>query len=152
MITDQRTTFAEDVAITLGAGTNLIGDVIDGGSARDLGAGKPVYLNILVTEAFAGGTAMSFVLASDSAAAIATDGSENRHNVTDVFTDAQLTLGFRHTVALSSGDSAQGEDVVGYQRYLGLLGIGTGTHTAGKVTAFLSLDPIGWSAYPDGNN
>ena len=102
MITDQRTTFAEDVAITLGAGTNLIGDVIDAGSARDLGAGKAIYLNILVTEAFAGGTDMSFVLASDGAAAISTNGSENRHNVTDVFTDAQLTLGFRPPVETSN--------------------------------------------------
>ena len=95
---------------------------------------------------------MQFVLASDSGAAIATDGSETRHNVTDVFTVAQLTAGFSMSVALSAGDTARGEDTVGYERYLGILGIGVGTHTAGAINAFLSPDPVGYAMYPDGNN
>ena len=153
MITDERATFANDVAVTAGAGTNQIGDTIDLQVPRDVGQGRPLYLCLQVSEAFAGGTDFQFYLGSDNSNAIATDGSENRHNVTDIFTAAQLTLGWRMSVALQAGDSAQGEDVSGYQRYLGLMGIGTGTWTAGRVTAFLTLDPPpGWTAYPDAQN
>lgn len=150
---DERAEFADAVAVsTGGSGTNLIGDVMDLGVARDIGAGKPIYLVIQVSTAFAGGTSMQFVLASDSAAAIATDGSETRHNVTDVFTVAQLTAGLSFSFALMAGDTARGEDTVGYERYLGILGIGVGTHTAGAIRAFLSPDPVGYVMYPDGNN
>ena len=150
---DERSEFCDAVAVpTSGAATTLLGDVMDLGSARDIGAGKPIYLVIQVSTAFAGGTAMQFVLASDSQAAISVDGSETRHNVTDVFTVAQLTAGFSMSVALSAGDTAQGEDTAGYERYLGILGIGTGTQTAGAINAFLSPDPVGYVTYPDGNN
>jgi hypothetical protein len=37
-----------------------------------------------------------------------------------------------------------------YERYVGLqLVVTTTTTTEGTVTAFLSLDPTGWKAYPD---
>ena len=105
-----------------------------------------------VDVAFAGGTSMQFVLASDSAAAIATDGTETRHGASDVFTVAQLTQGFKFGFALPFGDTAQGEDAAGYERYLGILGIGLGTMTAGTISAYLTRDKAGWIAYPDGNN
>ena len=149
---DKRSEFADAIAVTLGAGTNLIGDVMDLGQNRDIGQGHPLYLVLQVTTAFAGGTSMQFVLASDSGAAIATGGAETRHLATDVLTDAQLTLGFTAVFPLPMGDTAQGEDTPGYERYLGILGIGTGTHTAGAVNAFLTPDPYGWTSYPDGNN
>ena len=149
---DERAEFADAVAVTTGAGTNLIGDVMDLTSNRDIGQGHPMYLVIQVTTAFAGGTAMQFVLASDSTATIATDGTETRHYSSDVLTVAQLTAGFTATIALPMGDTAQGEDTAGYERYLGVLGIGTGTMTAGSVNLFLTPDPYGWTSYPDGNN
>jgi len=150
---DERSEFADKVEITLAAGTNLIGDVMDlGNAARDIGQGQPLYLCIGVTTAFAGGTAMQFILASDSQEAISGDGSETRHYSSDVLTDAQLTAGKRWAIALPMGDTAQGEDTAGYERYLGILGVGTGTHTAGKVVAFLTPNPAGWLAYPDGAN
>lgn len=149
---DERAEFADAEGITFGAGTNLIGDVMDLGDSRDVGAGNPIYLVIQVTTAFAGGTSMQFVLASDAQAAIATSGAETRHYASDVFTDAQLTAGLTFSVSLPMGDTARGEDTIGYERYLGVLGIGVGTHTAGAINAFLSPDPVGWVAYPDGNN
>ena len=150
MILDERSEFAAAVAVTLGAGTNLIGDVMDLGSVRDIGQGKPTYLVIQVTTAFAGGTAFAFILASDAQAALATNGNETRHYRSDVFLDADLIVGFKMTIPLPMGDVAA--SVTPYERYLGVLGVGTGTHTAGAIDAFLSLDPSGWRSYPDGNN
>lgn len=147
---DERAEFADATAITLGAGTNLIGDVMDLGTARDIGQGHPTYLVIQVSTAFAGGTAMQFVLASDAQAAITTDGTESRHYLSDVFVDADLVVGFEIVVPLPMGDVAN--SVTPYERYLGVLGVGTGTHTAGAVNAFLTPDPKGWRSYPDAQN
>lgn len=150
---DERTRFANAVGITLAAGTNLIGDVIDSGDARDLGAGHGgPYLVIQVTEAFAGGTSCQFILASDAQAALAADGNETRHFASDVFTDAELTVGFQIQVKLPQGDTRQGEDAISYERFLGIETITLGTHTAGAITAFLTPDPVGHVTYPDGNN
>ncbi len=151
MILDSRLEPADAVQITFGAGTNLIGDVIDLGSpARDIGQGQPLYMNIQVSTAFAGGTAMQFILASDSTAVIATSGVETRHFLSDVFLDATLIQGFAFSFALPMGDVAA--SVVPYERYLGVLGVGTGTHTAGAIDAFLTIDPHGWRSYPDAVN
>lgn len=150
MIIDSTAEFADAVAVTAGAGTNLIGNVMDLGGARDIGQGKTVYLVIQVSTAFAGGTAMQFVLASDAQAAISTDGSESRHALSDVFADADLVAGFQIVVPLPMGDVAN--SVTPYERFLGILGVGTGTHTAGAIKAFLTLDPHGWRSYPDGQN
>lgn len=150
-ILDKNNEFADAVAVTLGAGTNLIGDVIDAQSVRDLGQGQPIYCTVQVSTAFAGGTAMQFVLASDAAAAISTDGTESRHFLSDVFVDADLVAGFQFTFALPMGDVAA--SVTPYERYVGILGVGTGTHTAGAINAFLTLDPMGNTrSYPDASN
>jgi hypothetical protein len=149
---DERAEFADAVAVTGGAGTNLIGDVMDLSALRDMGAGEPTYLVVQVTTAFVGGTAFQFVLASDSVAGIATTGAETRHIATDVFLTAQLTAGFSLAIALPMGDTQQGEDTAGYERYLGILGIGTGTHSAGSINAFLTNTPAAWVSYPDATN
>ena len=153
MILDERTKFATAVSVAAAAGTNLIGDVVDSGDARDLGGGHGgPYVVIQVTEAFAGGTSCQFVLASDAQAALAADGSETRHWASDVFTDAQLTVGLTIQFKMPGGDTAQGEDAIGYERYLGIETITVGTHTAGAITAFMTPDPYGSVTYPDGNN
>ncbi len=150
---DERTRFANAVDVAAAAGTNLIGDVVDTGDPRDLGVEGP-YLTIQVTTAFAGGTSCQFVLASDAQAALTADGNETRHFASDVFTDAQLTAGFSLSIKLPSGDTAQGEDTIGYERYLGIETITLGTHTAGAISAFLTPDAYGTGVvlYPDGNN
>ena len=147
---DERTEFADAVAVTGAAGTNLIGDVIDlGTAARDIGQGEPIYLVVSVDTAFAGGTAFQFVLASDSTVAISTNGSETRHYLSDVLVDATLIKGFSFIVPLPMGGV---EGTGTYERYLGVLGVGTGTHTAGAVSLFLTPDPHGLNSFPDAFN
>jgi len=86
MIMDERTEFADAVSVAAAAGTALIGDVIDTEVLRDIGNGQPIYLVIqTTTEIITGGTAgtLLFQLASDSVAAIATDGTATVHFQTD---------------------------------------------------------------------
>ena len=151
MIMDERSEFADALQVTLAAGTNLIGDVMDLGTVnRDIGQGKPLYLMIQVAVAFAGGTDFGFILASDSTSAISTDATETRHLRTDIYVVADLIQGFAQSYPLPMGDVAA--SVTPYERYLGVLGVGTGTQTAGSVDLFLSLDPHGWRGYPDAQN
>ena len=152
MILDERFQFASGVAVsTGGAATTLLGDVVDLGTGnRDIGQGHPTYLALQVSTAIAGGTALQFILASDSQAAISTDGSESRHHLSDVYLVADLIAGFRQGYALPFGDVAN--SVTPYERYLGVLVVGTGTQTAGALNAFLTTDPFGWRSYPDADN
>lgn len=150
---DERAEFCDATAISPAQdSTALLGDVMDLSVNRDIGQGHPMYLVIQVTTAFAGGTSYQFVLASDSAAAIAVDGTETRHFATDVYTQAQMTAGFTATWALPMGDTARGEDTAGYERFLGILLVDVGSSTAGAINAFLTPDPYGWTSYPDANN
>ncbi len=149
---DSTLEFADAVALAAAAGSNLVGNVVDLSLARDIGQGHPMYLVIGVPVAMAGGTSFQFILASDSIAAIATDGGETRHYTSDVFLDAQLTQGFRMVIPLPMGDTAQGEDQAGYERFLGIIAVGVGTHSGGSIDAFLTSDPSGWTSYPDAQN
>jgi hypothetical protein len=156
MILDERNEFADAVSVAGTAGTALIGDVIDLGSvSRDIGNGQQLYLVIQTdTEIITGGSAgtIKFQLASDAAAAIATDGSASVHFdtgtlVTDdaAANDDRLNAGgIIAAVALPMGT---------YERYLGVLAtIATTTVTAGKINAFLTTDVSKWAAYPDATN
>jgi hypothetical protein len=158
MILDKRNEFADAVSVAAAAGTALIGDVIDTGSiARDLGQGQPIYLVITTdTEIITAGAAgtIKFQLASDAQAAIATDGTATVHIDTGTFVtddaaanDVQLNAG---GVIACIPLPVQGKV---YERYLGILAItATTTTTAGKINAFLTDDPTGWRAYPEGAN
>ena len=149
---DERSEFADAVTVTFGAGTNLIGDVMDLETVRDIGAAKPTkYLVLQVSTAFAGGASFQFVLASDAQAAISTDGTETRHYLSDVFAVADLIQGFQMAIPLPTGDVAN--SVNPYERFLGVLGVGVGTQTAGAINAFLTLDPPDSKrSYPDAQN
>jgi len=158
MILDERNEFADAASVAAAAGTALIGDVIDLGSAhRDIGNGQPVYFVITTdTEIITGGAAgtVKFQLVSDAAAAIATDGSATVHIDTGTFVtddaaanDSQLNAG---GVICCIALPIEGHV---YERYLGVLCVtATTTTTAGKINAFLTLDPTGWQAYPEGAN
>lgn len=158
MIMDERTEFADATSVAAAAGTALIGDVIDLGAAhRGIGNGREVFLVITVdTEIITGGSAgtIKFQLASDAQAAIATDGSASVHIDTGTFitddsaaNDAQLNAG---GVICCIALPLEGRV---YERYLGILcEIGTTTVTAGKINAFLTLDPYKWTAYAEGAN
>ena len=155
MIIDERTEFADATSVAGTAGTDLIGDVIDLEVVRDIGQGHPAYLVMTVdTSIITGGVAgtISFALASDAQAAIATDGSATVHFQTKAFVtddDAANELDAGDTIAVVSLPI---EGVV-YERYLGILAtIATTTVTAGAISAFLTFDPTGWKAYPDAVN
>lgn len=152
MIMDEFAEFADAEAVsTGGTATNLLGDVMDLEQVRDIGQGQPVYLNIQVPTAIVGGTSIQFVLASDAQAAISTDGTESRHYLSDVFVVADLIAGFTMSIPLPMGDVAN--SVTPYERYLGILVVSVGTHSAGNINAFLTFDPMGnRRAYPDANN
>src|SRR3546814_10781320 len=91
MIMDERNEFANATSVAALAGTALIGDVIDlqglgpasagVGNPGDIGNGQPLYLVVTVDTGIvaAGAGTISFTLASDAQAAIATDGNATEH-------------------------------------------------------------------------
>lgn len=157
MIMDERTEFADAVSVAAAAGTALIGDVIDSSVVRDLGNGQPVYLVITVdTEIITGGVAgtLQFQLVSDAQAAIATDGTATVHFASRLFVTDDAAA---NDSVLNAGGVpvcvALPLEGIAYERYVGILAVtATTTTTAGKINAFLTLDPTGWQAYPEGAN
>lgn len=148
MIFDDRTEFADATALsTSGTGRQLVGDVVDMGVTRDVGDGQPLYLVIQVDTAVtsAGAATVDFELASDAQAAIAVDGSATVHIATGDIGKASLTAGYTKIVALPIGAL--------YERYLGIIAnVGTAAVSAGKINAFLTMNPSKWRAYADATN
>ena len=151
MILDERAEFADATAIgTPNNSTVLVGDVMDTEVVRDIGVGNPpLYLVIQVTTAFTSGGAatFSFLLASDSTAAIAVDGSQTVHWESAVIGKASLVAGYTLIVALPQGSPA-------YERYLGVQvkENAAAAATAGAINAFLTMNPENWTAHADAAN
>lgn len=145
MILDKRNEFCDATALnTGGAGTYLVGDQIDLGTARDVGNGEPMYLVITVdTLPTSGGSATAqFALASDASASIATDGSATVHLQTKAFAISEMAAG---QVLAAIALPMEG---VAYERYLGILQTtGTAAFTGGKINAFLTHDVAKWKSY-----
>lgn len=145
MIIDTYNQFASATALnTGGAGSYLLGDVIDLGSdGLDLGAGDALYLVIKSeTAATSGGSATGkFSLVSDAQAAIATDGSATVHVETGDIAVADMVAGYEALqVRLPAGT---------YERYLGILQTtAVAAFTGGTVDAFLTKDISAYKAYP----
>lgn len=153
-IMDERAEFADAVSVAAVASTINLGDIMDMTTARDMGNGQPLYLNITVdTEIITGGSAgtIAFQLVSDSTTTIATDGSQTVHYLSKTFVtdDTALTELQTGEVAVCVALPLQG---VAYERYLAVQAvIATTTVTAGNVSAYLTLEPnVAWHAYPDG--
>lgn len=149
MIIDKRNEFADATALgTSGTGRQLVGDVIDLGAADGIGYGDLPYLVVQVdTAVTSGGSAtVSFELASDAQAAIATDGTATVHAASAAFAVASLTAGKTvWVIELPMFPAAE--------RYLGILAnVGTAALTGGKVNAFLTADASAWKAYADAVN
>jgi hypothetical protein len=147
MIVDERTEFCDATACNTGAaGTYLLGDQIDLGSANNVGTIDGLYLVITVdtgiTVATSTGT-IQFKLASDASASIATDGSATEHYLTPAFATSTTAIAagtVLAAVALPKGFT--------YERYLGILQVtGTTAVNAGKINAFLTTDVARWAAY-----
>lgn len=150
MILDELLEFADATSIAGTTGTALIGDVIDlGATPQDFGHGKAMYLVIQVTTDVAGtSSTVTFELASDATATIATNGSASTHILTDAIAEADLVPGKEYVWALPPNGGQQP-----YERYLGLLVTrGVATLSAGAINAFLTFDPKFWKSYADAVN
>jgi hypothetical protein len=156
-IMDSTLEFADAVSVAAAAGTALIGNVVDLTVVRDIGNGQPVYLVITTdTEIITGGNAgtINFQLVSDAQAAIAIDGTATVHLDTGPFVtddaavnDARLNAG---GVIFCGPIPLEGKP---YEQYLGILAvIATTTVTAGKINAYLTLDPPVRKSYPNAAN
>lgn len=153
MILDSLLEFADATALlTSGTGRLLLGNVADLGAPpsgsvyRDIGDGKTVYLVLSVdTAVTSGGSAtVSFELSSDAQAAIAVDATETIHYASFAIPVATLVAGFQLVIPLPW-------NLPSYERYLGIVqNVAVAALTAGKVNAFLTLDPAVWRAYTDG--
>lgn len=146
MILDKLTQFGDGLALNTGAaGSYIIGDVIDLGSAQDIGNGEPLWFYAMVhTAATSGGSAtLVLSLCSDTVAALSSP-----------------------TVIVSSPSIAVASLIAGYniltvaiplmnvrERYLGLQQTtGTAAFTAGKISAGLTFVKPKWLALEDAVN
>ena len=150
MLMDKRTQFAAAVAIGGSTGRRLVGDVIDLENIRDIGGPNNVYLVVQLAVAMtSGGSAtVAIELASDAAAAIATDGSATVHATSDTFDFDAVAVGdtlFQIAIPPEKAGAI-------YERYLGILvNVGVAALTAGSINAFLTLQPPMHKHYPDGD-
>lgn len=147
-IMDEYLEFCDATALnTGGAGTYLLGDVVDlGAVTRDIGEGEALYFIVTVdTAATSGGSATArFILASDAQAAIATDGTATVHIDSGAIPVATLAAGY---IALRAPIPASGAV---YERYLGVLQTtATAAFTAGKINAFIGKDFGKYRSYAD---
>lgn len=147
MIMDELLEFCDATDVSASTGTALAGDVVDLGTGRDLGRFKDCYLVIDVTTTFTSGTSSTviFKLASDAAAAIATDGSATEHVISETYAHTALTAGTRLVFPLPLEGNV-------YERYVGLLVVtGSAATTAGSINAFLHHGAVpGWKALANG--
>lgn len=143
-IIDSRTEFCVDEPAFGAAATRLEGNQIDLSHPRDIGQGTPLIATIVISTTFVGaGASVDFQIASDSTAAIATNGSATSHGSTGPIPVAELVAGARFEIKLP----AEGRE---YERYLGLLVVTSGAATtAGAIDAFISLtSQMKTKAYP----
>jgi hypothetical protein len=152
MILDERTEFADAATITTATGAHIIGDVIDiglpgarpgvaGSGTKDLGNGQPVYCVVTIDTAVtsAGAATVDFAIYSHTTATITSGASAV---ATGAIGKATLVAGYTHILTLPAG--------VELNQYVGLVAtVGTAALTAGKVNAFLTLDPHGNTSQPD---
>ncbi len=150
MIIDKRTELADANTLATATGTNNEADQeidLSITSPGELGNGQPVYVVVTVDTAITSGTSSGvyFQLVSDSSTTIATDGTQTVHGRSEEATAAtSIAAGttFVFPVNLASAE-----------RYLGFqCVVADAVLTGGAVSAFLSLDPHGWTAFADADN
>jgi hypothetical protein len=141
MIEDKQLMFSEAQAITATANST---NVVDASVVRNLGVGQPLYIFILVTEAFTDTGSDSTVavsLVTDDNAALSSVAT-----VASIVTLAALTAAgtlhfYRLPVALATP----------YERYIALAyTVANGNLTTGKITAGIISDIQRWAAYGSG--
>lgn len=138
MIIDRQNQFSDAQAVTVDAISARVLDLgpLGGSTAntiRDIGAGKTLYLHILVTTtllASGGAATLTTSLESDSTADLAT--SATVHWTSDAIAKASLVAGYwiAKGIAIPAG---------AYERYLGLrYNATTNDFSSGNVTAWMS--------------
>ena len=151
MILDEGLEFADAASVGVPNNTTVnVGSDVDLGVARDIGAGRPLYLVVQVTTAITSGGAAKcrFKLVSDAAATPAVDGTATEHVTTDDIAVATLVAGWTVVIPIPAGAS------VAYERFLGFQVQETASQalTAGNVNAFLTHDARVYKAYADAVN
>lgn len=152
MLLDAFAEFADATSVAGSAGTALVGNQIDLGIGREVGNGQPVYLIITVDTAIqaAGAGTIQFALASDTTAAVSTTAKQVL--TTPAYTTANNTTALPAGAVLFAG-AIPATAFTSTNRYLGLLvTIATQTVSAGKINAFLTLDPNAYKLYADAQN
>lgn len=147
MILDERNEFLDATALSTAAtGRALIGDVIDlGTDGVNVVDGMTLVIIVDTAVTSAGAATVQFELASDAAAAIATDGSATVHITSADIAKATLVAGYR----VLAVDLPQGT----YERYLGVIqNVGTAALTAGAVSAFLTSGATAHKSFADAVN
>ena len=146
MFIDSSLEFADATSVGTPNNTTVnVGNSIDTSVIRDVGAGHPFYLVITIDTAITGTTStVAFLLVSDSSSTIATDGNATKHIETDAIAEAKLVAGYTMVIPMPSVNPE-------YERFLAFQVKETSGNvlTAGNVNAFLTLDPVGWSAKAD---
>lgn len=161
MLIDKLNTFSWETAVTVDAISDVIDLLVASGAVgagatggpsanviRDIGAGEPLYLHILVTTTFlASGGAAEFdvTLESDDVAALNTTPTVHWTS-TLLIPKATLVAGYwiAKGVAIPSG---------AYQRYLGLrYNATTNDFSAGNISAWLSNNRYDDRTYESGWN
>lgn len=146
---DDRLMFGENFDLTESTGTYLFTNQIDLSVVRDIGAGNPLWLVIIITTGVdsSGGTAtINFRLRSDDSASIHATTS-TAHGETGAIAEASLPQGKQLTLIVPIEGNA-------FERYLGLQAVIAGEAvTVGTATAYLTPHPPrAWKAYPDADN
>lgn len=138
MIIDKRLQVSADQALT-GTSATASTDVIDLGSDRDIGPGKPMWW-VLVFKAAPGGTTPTFTFKQQ------TDDNSGFSSASDLFTSptlaaADMAAGKRHVFPMAFTN----------ERYLRASYTMGGTSPTSTVDCFLTdQDPANWTAQPDG--
>jgi len=124
---------AQDLGDSASAAT-VSTNTIDLGATNAVWRGRTLYAVIIVDEAFATATSINFQVVTDTVAALS---SPTVQIETGAIAIASLTAG-RMPIVIPIGSAIGTEE-----RYLGLQYTRVGsTATAGKVTAFIALDPF----------
>lgn len=154
MIADKLTTFSDGDAAG-NTGTRAIGNSVDLqatgvvanvgdqlGGLRDAGGGQPIYLQVMVSEAFL------FTGTTDHSYTIELVTSAN----SDLSTPTVLLAGTNpNTTDIAIGtvllQVALPTEGTAYQRFIGLNEVVVGTTSTGKIKAFLTEDPRSIKTY-----
>lgn len=159
MLIDKLNTFSWETAVTADAISDVIDLLVASGAVgagatggpsantiRDIGAGEPLYLHVLVTTTFDSSgdtTSLITTLESDSAAGL--DSSATVHWTSGDIEQATLVAGYwiAKGVPIPSG---------AYERYLGLrYNVGAEENfTAGKISAWISTNRYNDRTYEGG--